>query len=131
MVHRALLGSVERFIGLLIENYMGALPVWVAPIQSVIVPVSDKVLEYARSVYEKLLQQGIRVELDASKETVSYKIRHHITQKVPYIIVVGEREASAGTVAVRVRGKKKQEVMSVEDFIKYIKEKIENKSVEF
>ena len=131
MVHRALLGSVERFIGLLIENYMGALPAWVAPIQSVIVPVSDKVLDYAKSVYEQLLQQGIRVELDASKETVSYRIRHHVTQKIPYVLVVGEREAAEGTVAVRIRGKKKQEVMSVDDFIKYIKEKIEKKSIEF
>ncbi|MCD6514785.1 MAG: threonine--tRNA ligase, partial [Candidatus Odinarchaeota archaeon] len=131
MLHRALLGSIERFVGLLVEQYGGALPLWVAPVQAVIIPVSDPVLGYAKQVYDRLKKAGIRVELDDSKETVSYRVRLHITNKIPYILVVGKREESSGTVAVRIRGKEGQEVMSIDDFINYVKEKVESKSIEY
>ncbi|MHA1469505.1 MAG: threonine--tRNA ligase [Candidatus Asgardarchaeia archaeon] len=131
MLHRALLGSIERFVGLLVEQYGGALPLWVAPVQAVIIPVSDPVLGYAKQVHDRLKKAGIRVELDDSKETVSYKVRLHITNKIPYILVVGKREESSGTVAVRIRGKEGQKVMSIDEFINYVKEKVESKSIEY
>ena len=131
MLHRALLGSIERFVGLLVEQYGGALPLWVAPVQAVIIPVSDPVLGYAKQVHDRLKKAGIRVELDDSKETVSYKVRLHITNKIPYILVVGKREESSGTVAVRIRGKEGQKVMSIDEFINYVKDKVESKSIEY
>ena len=131
MIHRALLGSIERFIGLLIEHYEGALPAWISPIQVAIVPVSDPHVEYAKKVHERLVNEGFRAILDDSKETVSYRVREHITKKIPYIIVVGEREANEGTVAVRIRGKKKQEVMKLDEFVNYLRDKVANRSIEY
>ncbi len=103
MVHRALWGSVERFFGVLLEHYAGAFPLWLAPVQAVVMPITDKQLDYARSVEERLRADGLRVELDARSEKVNYKIREAQLQKVPYMLVVGAREAEQGTVSVRHR----------------------------
>ena len=103
MVHRALYGSVERFFGILIEHYAGAFPVWLAPVQAVVLPITDRHLEYARTVFERLEAEGFRVHLDDRKEKVNLKIRDAQMQKVPYMLVVGDREAESGSVSVRHR----------------------------
>jgi threonyl-tRNA synthetase len=105
MVHRALLGSVERFFGILIEHYAGAFPLWLAPTQVEICPVSEKVIDYARHLHETLKSHGIRVHLDDRNEKLPAKIRDAQMQKVPYMLVVGPKEAEAGTVSVRHRTK--------------------------
>ncbi len=122
MIHRALLGSIERFFGILVEHYAGELPLWVAPVQVRIVPVSEKYLSYARAVYEKLAAAGIRVELDEGPESVSYKVRRAEVERVPYIVVVGRREEESGTVSVRRRRKGSLGAMSVDEFVKTILE---------
>lgn len=129
MVHRALLGSIERFFGILIEHYAGAFPVWLAPVQAVVVPVSQNFHEYGNHVYEKLKAAGIRVELDDSNEKVGFKIRHWETEKVPYILVVGEKETTAHTVAVRQRKIGDQGAFSIADFIAKLEFEIKNKIV--
>ena len=103
MVHRALYGSVERFFGILIEHYAGAFPVWLAPVQAVVMPITDRQLEYAKTVHAKLEAAGFRSHLDDRKEKVNLKIRDAQMQKVPYMLVCGDREAEAGTVSVRHR----------------------------
>jgi threonyl-tRNA synthetase len=103
MVHRALLGSLERFFGVLIEHYAGAFPLWLAPVQAVVVPVAARHHEYARSVAATLRASGIRVEVDDRNEKVGYKVREAQVQKVPYMLVVGDKEAEAGNVSVRHR----------------------------
>ena len=103
MVHRALYGSVERFFGILIEHYAGAFPVWLAPVQAVVLPITDRHLEYAKTVFERLEAEGFRAQLDDRKEKVNLKIRDAQMQKVPYMLVVGDREAESGSVSVRHR----------------------------
>jgi len=103
MVHRALLGSLERFFGILIEHYAGAFPVWLAPVQAVLIPITDRHVEYARQVEMQLRAAGLRTEVDARSERMQAKIRDAQLQKIPYMLVVGDREVEAGTVAVRLR----------------------------
>jgi threonyl-tRNA synthetase len=103
MLHRAILGSLERFIGILIEHYAGALPLWLAPVQAVILNITDRQAEYARKVEESLKNQGLRVKSDLRNEKIGFKIREHTIQRVPYLLVIGDRETEAGTVAVRTR----------------------------
>jgi threonyl-tRNA synthetase len=103
MVHRALYGSIERFFGILIEHYAGAFPVWLAPVQAVVLPITDRQQDYAKTVHAKLEAAGLRVHLDDRKEKVNLKIRDAQMQKVPYMLVVGDREAESGAVAVRHR----------------------------
>jgi threonyl-tRNA synthetase len=103
MIHRALLGSFERFIGILIEHYAGELPLWLAPVQAIVLPVSDRFNDYASSVSEQLLGAGLRAELDARGESVGRKVRDAELRKIPYALVVGEREQEQGTVSVRAR----------------------------
>ncbi|MEN3001907.1 MAG: threonine--tRNA ligase [Armatimonadota bacterium] len=103
IIHRAPIGSFERMMGFLIEHYAGAFPLWLAPVQLAILPIADRHLEYARQVYEQLREAGYRVELDARRETLGYKIRYHQTQKVPYMLIVGDKEAEGNLVAVRSR----------------------------
>jgi len=117
MIHRALLGSMERFIGILLENYGGALPVWLAPVQCRVLPISENFSEYARDVYNKLLEAGIRAEIDERNEKVGYKIREAETKKVPFMLVVGEKERAAGTVAVRQHTKGDVGVKGLQEFI--------------
>jgi threonyl-tRNA synthetase len=116
MVHRALLGSMERFFGILIEHYGGAFPLWLAPVQAVVIPVADHHLPYAREVEEKLKAEGFRVEVDDAPMSMQKKIRENARQKVPYLLVVGDREAEEGTVNVRERGEKSQEAVMLEEF---------------
>jgi threonyl-tRNA synthetase len=103
MVHRALLGSLERFFGVLIEHYAGAFPLWLAPVQAVVVPVTEKQQAYAREVGEALRAQGVRVQVDDRNEKLGYRIREAQLQKVPYMLVVGDKEVEAKTVSVRHR----------------------------
>ena len=103
MLHRAILGSLERFIGILIEHYAGVLPLWLAPIQAVILNITDRQAEYARKVEESLRNQGLRVKSDLRNEKIGFKIREHTIQRVPYLLIIGDRETEAGTVAVRTR----------------------------
>jgi threonyl-tRNA synthetase len=104
MLHRAIVGSLERFIGILIEQHAGALPAWLAPVQVAVLNITDSQADYARDVAKSLQNQGLRVELDLRNEKITYKIREHSMQKLPYILVVGEKEKAAGAVAVRARG---------------------------
>ena len=116
MLHRAIVGSLERFIGILIEQHAGALPAWLAPEQAVVCPITDQQHEYAREVAKTLQKQGVRVSVDARNEKINYKIREHSLQKVPYILVVGDKEKASGAVAVRARGSVDLGVMPLEDF---------------
>jgi threonyl-tRNA synthetase len=104
MLHRAILGSLERFIGILIEHHAGALPMWLAPVQAVVMNITEAQSEYALAVAQSLKKQGFRVQTDLRNEKINYKIREFSLQKVPYILVVGDKERQAGTVAVRARG---------------------------
>jgi len=124
MLHRAIVGSLERFIGILIEQHAGALPVWLAPVQVEILNITDAQSDYCREIAEKLQKtmpnQGLRVNLDLRNEKITYKIREHSLQKPPYILVAGDKEKAAGTVAVRARGNLDLGVMSIEAFIERI-----------
>ncbi len=129
MVHRALYGSVERFFGILVEHYAGAFPVWLAPVQAVVMPITDRQLEYAQAVAKKLDDAGVRVHLDDRKEKVNLKIREAQLQKVPYMLVVGDREAAEGTVAVRNRKHGDQGAKPVTQFIADLQALVESKAV--
>ena len=118
LLHRAALGSFERFIGILLENYEGKLPLWLAPTQTVIAAITDDANEYANELNENLISKGIRTELDVRNEQISYKVREHSLQKVPYIIAVGKKEITDKTVSVRKLGTDKNAVMSADVFIK-------------
>ena len=116
MLHRAILGSLERFIGILIENYAGALPLWLAPVQAMVLNISEGQTEYAGSVAKKLQKHGFRVDSDLRNEKITYKIREHSIQKLPYLLVVGEKEKAADRVAVRARGGEDLGTMSLDEF---------------
>ena len=124
MLHRAILGSLERFIGMLIENHAGALPAWLAPVQAVVCCISESTAEYATEITQSLKKQGFRVESDCRGEKITYKIREHSMQKVPYILVVGEKERQAGAVAVRSRGGLDLGVMPFEQFTSLLNEDV-------
>ena len=124
MLHRAIVGSLERFIGILIEQHAGALPVWLAPLQVVVTSITDQQADYAREVAKTLQKQGVRVEADLRNEKISYKIREHSLQKVPYILVVGDKEKASGAVAVRARGGQDLGAMPLEAFSRRIAEDI-------
>ncbi|MFA7421381.1 MAG: threonine--tRNA ligase [Melioribacteraceae bacterium] len=128
MVHRALLGSIERFFGVLIEHYGGAFPTWLAPLQVAIVPVSQVFMDYAKSVADQLKAADINVELDERNEKIGYKIRDWETKKVPYMLVVGEKEKEAESVSVRQHKIGDKGSIKVSEFIKQIKEEIDNRS---
>jgi threonyl-tRNA synthetase len=128
MVHRALYGSIERFFGILLEHYAGAFPVWLAPVQASVLPITDRQLDYARQVEAKLKEAGIRAHLDDRKEKVNLKIREAQLQKTPYMLVIGDREAQNGTVSVRNRRHGDQGVKQVDEFLAEIKTFIENKT---
>jgi len=130
LIHRALLGSLERFIGILVEHYEGRFPLWLSPVQAVVLPVSDKSIEYARKVFEELKAQGFRAELDDSAETVSYKIRQAQLQKVPFALTVGEKEEKSCTIAVRDRAGKVRMNVRIEDFISELNKKIEAREID-
>ena len=124
MIHRVCFGSIERFIGILIEHFAGKFPVWLAPVQVKVIPVSEKSMEYAAGVYEKLKAAGIRTELDHKDEKVGYKIRQAQLEKVPYMLVLGEKEAAEGAITVRSRDKGDLGAAGLEDFIADIKKMV-------
>jgi threonyl-tRNA synthetase len=116
MVHRALLGSLERFFGVLVEHYAGAFPVWLSPVQAVVIPISDRHLDYARQVEAELKSDGLRVQVDARPERMNLKIREAQLQKVPYMLVVGDKEVAASQVAVRLRSGEDLGKQSIPEF---------------
>ena len=130
MVHRALFGSVERFFGVLIEHYAGAFPLWLAPVQVGLVPIAERHAAYGQRVKEQLIAAGFRVELDARNEKMNAKVRDLTMQKIPYVLVFGDKESEADSVSVRVRGKGDQGAMPLADFIAKTKELVESKSTE-
>jgi threonyl-tRNA synthetase len=143
MVHRALYGSIERFFGVLIEHYAGAFPVWLSPVQVVVVPIAERHVEYANKVAAMLRgdsgshpaaqnatrvgQPSVRVEVDARNEKMNAKIREHAMQKVPFMLVVGDKESEAGRVNVRTRGKEKTDDMTAEEFGERVRKLIADK----
>lgn len=127
MLHRAIVGSLERFIGMLIEHHAGALPAWLAPVQAVVLNITDQQADYALEIAKTLRNQGLRVETDLRNEKITYKIREHSLQKPPYLLVVGDKEKAAGAVAVRARGNKDLGVMGLEAFSARIAEDLAGK----
>ncbi|HJV85717.1 MAG TPA: threonine--tRNA ligase [Noviherbaspirillum sp.] len=128
MLHRAIVGSLERFVGILIENHAGALPLWLAPVQLAILNISDAQADYAQKVAQNLKKQGFRVRLDLRNEKITYKIREHSVQKLPYIVVIGDKERDANTVAVRARGNIDLGVMSVDALVDRLKNEVDTKA---
>jgi threonyl-tRNA synthetase len=128
MLHRVLLGSVERFIGALVEHYNGEFPLWLAPEQAVVIPIKDTVMDYAQKVRDALLEKNIRVSIDGSNETLNKRIRNAEVEKIPYCLVVGEREAKQGAVAVRIKGQGDKGSMSLAEFIEDISRQIAQRS---
>ena len=128
--HRAILGSLERFIGILIEQYAGQMPLWLSPVQAVVMPITDAQADYVNEVAEKLAAAGLRVEKDLRNEKINYKIREHTLQRVPFMLVAGDREKAASSVSVRKRDGKDLGVMSVDDFIAHSLQLISTKAQE-
>ncbi len=128
MLHRAIVGSLERFIGILIENYAGALPLWLAPVQIAVLNISDAQSDYAQSVAQNLKKQGFRVQVDLRNEKITYKIREHSVQKLPYIVVIGDKERDANTVAVRARGNVDLGVMPVDALVERLRNEVDTKA---
>jgi threonyl-tRNA synthetase len=128
LLHRAVTGSTERFMAVLIEHYAGAFPVWLSPVQAVVIPVADRHLGYAREVQEKLAASNLRVEVDDSQNSMQKKIRENARQKIPYLLIVGDREAEQGTVNVRRRGEKQQEETGLGDFAETIAAEVRSRT---
>lgn len=127
MLHRAILGSLERFLGILIEQHAGAMPVWLAPVQVSVLNITDAQSDYVQDVVNALQNQGLRAEHDLRNEKITYKIREHSMQKVPFILVAGDKEKAAGTVAVRARGNQDLGTMSVSEFISTVTQQVQAK----
>ena len=127
MIHRVVLGSIERFIGVITEHFAGAFPVWLAPVQVKVMPITDRTNEYAQSIADQLNALGMRVETDLRNEKIGYKIREAQMQKIPYMLVVGDKEAEAGTVSVRTRNGGDMGAMELDAFIAQIQEEIATK----
>ena len=130
MIHRALLGSMERFFGVLLEHYGGAFPVWLAPVQAVVVPVSEKYEEYANKVKDTLAEAGLRIDIDSSSNTLNYRIRNAQTQKIPYMLVVGEREKQSESAAVRVRTGEDLGALTLSELTEFLKSKIKERATQ-
>lgn len=124
MIHRALLGSMERFFAVLIEHHAGNFPVWLTPVQAVVLPIADRHHEYAQKVVEQLKAAGLRTELDASSSTLNYRIREAQNAKIPFMIVLGDKEAEAGGVSVRLRNGEEFADKTTAGFLKFAAEKI-------
>ena len=127
MIHRVVFGSIERFIGILIEHYAGKFPTWLAPVQVKVLPVSDKSRDYATGIYEKLKEAGIRVEIDKRDEKIGYKIREAQLQKIPYMLILGEKEAQSGLISVRKADKGDLGSQTFDEFVTALKEEIKNR----
>jgi threonyl-tRNA synthetase len=130
MIHRAIYGTLERFIGNLIEHFAGAFPLWISPEQVRVIPISDAQNDAAKQVADRLVAAGLRVHLDDRSETLNYRIRDGEVQKIPYMAVIGQREAESGSLALRIRGAgKKQEVVKVDDFIARATAEVRNRAL--
>jgi len=129
MIHRVVLGSIERFIGVITEHFAGAFPLWLAPVQAKIMPITDRAADYAKSLAEKLDANGMRVETDLRNEKIGYKIREAQLQKIPYMLVVGDKEAEAGTVSVRTRGGVDLGAMPIDEFVAKAQQEIKERSL--
>jgi threonyl-tRNA synthetase len=130
MVHRALFGSIERFFGVLIEHYAGNFPLWLAPVQVGLVPISEKHIEYAKKIQQQLQNAGLRVEMDDRNEKMNAKIRDLTLKKLPYVLVMGDKESAVDAVSVRTRGKGDEGSMPIEAFLSKVKKLLEEKSTE-
>src|SRR5919202_1715904 len=130
VIHRAVTGSTERFLGLLIEHFAGAFPAWLAPVQAAIIPIADRHVPYAREVAAKLAAAGLRVEVDDSGNRMNQKVREAQLQKVPYMLVVGDRDIAAGAVSVRLRTEEQLGAMPLDDFVALGRPVIETKSLD-
>lgn len=126
MIHRALVGSMERFMGALIEHHAGSFPVWLSPVQAILIPIADRHIEYANKVGDKLKEAGLRIEVDERSERMNAKIRDAQLQKVPYMLIVGDREVENGAVAVRLRSGEDLGALSVSDFLNRAAEDIQS-----
>jgi threonyl-tRNA synthetase len=129
VIHRAILGSTERFLGIMIEHFAGAFPTWLAPVQVQIIPVGKDHWRVAKRLHEMLVAEGIRSSWDELRETVGYKIRKSEKMKIPYMLVIGDKEKSLTTLNVRVRGMKKEKRMALKAFVKMVKENVEKKKL--
>jgi threonyl-tRNA synthetase len=127
LLHRAVTGSTERFMAVLIEHFAGAFPVWLSPVQAVVIPVADRHLDYARGVQEQLAERDLRVEVDDSQNSMQKKIRDNSRQKIPYLLIVGDREAEEGSVNVRRRGGKQQQEMALVDFVEAVSREVRSR----
>lgn len=131
MIHRVVYGSIERFIGILIENYAGAFPVWMAPVQAKVLPITDKHMDYAYDIKKKLFDMGYRIEVDERNEKIGYKMREAQVKKIPYMLVVGDQEVENGTVSVRKHGERDTVTMSIDEFVAMLQNKIDTKAQDY
>ena len=131
MIHRVVYGSIERFIGILIENYAGAFPVWMAPVQAKVLPITDKHMDYAYDIKKKLFDMGYRIEVDERNEKIGYKMRAAQVKKIPYMLVVGDQEVENGTVSVRKHGERDTVTMSIDEFVAMLQNKIDTKAQDY
>jgi threonyl-tRNA synthetase len=127
MIHRALVGSMERFMGALIEHHAGAFPVWLSPVQAILIPIADRHIEFANKVGDKLKKAGLRIEVDERSERMNAKIRDAQLQKVPYMLIIGDREVESGAVAVRLRSGEDLGALSIDDFLNRAEEDIQSR----
>jgi len=128
MIHRVVLGAIERFLGVLIEHYAGAFPLWIAPVQAIIMTITDRQQSYAQEIGAKLKTEGVRLEEDLRNEKIGFKIREARNQKIPYMIIIGDKEVSSGTLAVRKRGEEETRVFTLEQFMSKFREEVANRS---
>jgi threonyl-tRNA synthetase len=129
MIHRAVLGSLERFIGILTEEYAGFFPTWLAPNQVVVINITDKQAEYSKKVVKKLKESGFRAKSDLRNEKIGFKIREHTLRRIPYMLVVGDKEMESGQVSVRTRRGDDLGTMSIEDFTKHLAGDVKSKQI--
>jgi len=129
MIHRAPFGSLERFVGVLIEHFAGAFPVWLSPVQVVLLPITERHAEYAEKVYTQLRSAGIRVELNAASETLNKRIRHSQSQKIPYMFVMGDREVEEGQISIRLRDGKNLDPLTIDEAINMVVGKNANREI--
>ena len=129
MIHAAIMGSIERFLAVLIEHFAGNFPVWMAPVQAVVIPVGEKFSDYGKKIFDALATADVRAEFSEPTESLGKRIREAETMKIPYILVVGEKEESAKTVNVRSRKSKDGEEISIDAFVKKIQQEIKDKSL--
>ncbi len=128
MIHRVVLGAIERFLGVLIEHYAGAFPLWISPVQAVIMTITDRQKPYAKEIFAKLRAEGIRIEEDFRNEKIGFKIREARNHKIPYMIIVGDKEVSGGSIGVRKRGQEETKTLTVEEFISVLRQEVANRS---